>query len=278
MDPIVTGSLIGAGGGLIGGMLGQDASRDATNAQKEMARHNIRLQKEFAKNGIRWKVADAKAAGLHPLAALGASSSSFSPVGIGGGPDTSMANAVASMGQDIGRAVQSTRTAEERLLSNLAISNAEADLQGKQLDNQIRASQLQKMSAVGPPLPSAAGPGVLGSGDAFNVNPAQLTASSNANPGLEAGIVNDVSYVRSTDGSVSIAPSKDVKERIEDQLVPELMWALRNQVLPFVGGNVPPKPPRDWLPKGASSWWWNGVKYVPISGKSPTFKERFTNW
>ena len=35
--------------------------------------------KQFAKRGIQWRVHDAKKAGLHPLAALGAQTTSFSP-------------------------------------------------------------------------------------------------------------------------------------------------------------------------------------------------------
>ena len=45
------------------------------------------LQREFAQNGIRWKVADAEAAGIHPLAALGAQTTPYQPVSIGGGLD-----------------------------------------------------------------------------------------------------------------------------------------------------------------------------------------------
>lgn len=45
---------------------------------------NIQQQREFAQKGIRWRVSDAKKAGIHPLFALGANTASFSPVA---GPD-----------------------------------------------------------------------------------------------------------------------------------------------------------------------------------------------
>ena len=44
------------------------------------------MQRQFAKHGIRWKVQDAKAAGIHPLAALGVSPSQAAPTAVGGDP------------------------------------------------------------------------------------------------------------------------------------------------------------------------------------------------
>lgn len=56
-------------------------------AQKEMNYANMELQKEFAQNSIQWKVQDAKKAGIHPLAALGASGYTAAPSFVA--PDTS---------------------------------------------------------------------------------------------------------------------------------------------------------------------------------------------
>ena len=66
------GSAIGAVGSIAGGLIG------ANNAQS-VAGMNYEAQKEFAQNGIRWKVEDAKRAGIHPLYALGASTQGYSP-------------------------------------------------------------------------------------------------------------------------------------------------------------------------------------------------------
>lgn len=56
----------------------------------EQRAQNVEQQKEFAKNSIQWKVADAKAAGLHPLFGAGLSGSSFSPNPITVGDGTSI--------------------------------------------------------------------------------------------------------------------------------------------------------------------------------------------
>lgn len=50
-----------------------------SQAQLEMNEANLAAQKEFAQHGIRWKVEDAKQAGLHPLFGAGLTGASFSP-------------------------------------------------------------------------------------------------------------------------------------------------------------------------------------------------------
>ena len=77
-------------GGAIGGALGLIGAGQSQASAERLNQLNYEHQKEFAQNGIRWKVADAKAAGLHPLAALGASTASYSPSAvIGDSPDYS---------------------------------------------------------------------------------------------------------------------------------------------------------------------------------------------
>lgn len=89
-------------GDIAGGMM---AARSAESA----ANKNADLQREFAKNSIRWRVADAKAAGIHPLAALGSQGISASPVYVGSG-DAGLSAA----GQDIGRAISAAATPAEK--------------------------------------------------------------------------------------------------------------------------------------------------------------------
>lgn len=64
-------------GGLTGIDFGRSDREDRANAQFDQ---NMAMQKEFAQMGVRWRVEDAKAAGLHPLAALGVQPSQSSPV------------------------------------------------------------------------------------------------------------------------------------------------------------------------------------------------------
>lgn len=155
---------IAAASSLIGGHLDRKQSQENSEA-------NIAMQREFAQQGIRWRVADAKAAGIHPLYALGASGASFSPsVNVG-----SMGPALASAGQDIGRAFAATASQRERegvvqyqrsreaAADRMAIERHNVQLEGLSLENELRRLQIRReLSQVGPPFPSA----VSGSGGA----------------------------------------------------------------------------------------------------------------
>lgn len=135
-----------------------EANRQAL-ADKEQDRE---LQREFAKSGIQWRVADATAAGIHPMYALGAQTPSYTPsavqIGVPGvvpevAADTT-SGALASMGQDLSRALTATRSQRDReaayasTLQGLALEKAG-------LENQLLATQIAKLRGqVGPPIPS----------------------------------------------------------------------------------------------------------------------------
>lgn len=149
------GELISAGAGLLGGLFGK-------SSQEKANRQNIEFQKKFAQKGIQWRVADAKAAGIHPLAALGASTASFSPSVVG---DTSLGSAIGQAGQDLGRAFNATRTSDQKL-GDLQLQIAQEQLKGLRLDNGGKAisnasaaSQAVRNAQVGPPFPSVSGSG-----------------------------------------------------------------------------------------------------------------------
>lgn len=54
--------------------------RENQRYQRQQDTLNRQMQYDFAQNSIKWRTADAKSAGIHPLAALGVSPSSASPV------------------------------------------------------------------------------------------------------------------------------------------------------------------------------------------------------
>lgn len=170
-------ALIAAGASLAGGLLSRDSARDQRNT-------NTELQREFAQNGVRWKVEDAKAAGIHPLFAMGASTHSFNPVAI----QDSMPAAVASMGQDISRAVEAGSSTGERAMRKIQLRNLQ--LQGDLLQEQIAASQHAR-SAGNPPFPGAEAFPVRSDGivtsDLVKVRPAEITSSRLEEPSIEAG-------------------------------------------------------------------------------------------
>lgn len=147
--------LLSAGTSLLGGFLARDAQKDANDravAEKEKDRA---LSREFAQNGIRWRADDARAAGIHPLAALGASGSSYSGSSMSFAPESGLATGLAAAGQDIGRAVNATRSAGER---DQAFNKTVRDLtvQRMGLENELLASKigLAKSAQTNPPAPT----------------------------------------------------------------------------------------------------------------------------
>lgn len=116
--PLIIAGAIGAGASLLGGLKG---SKDAQKARESDAA----LQREFAQYGIRWRVEDAKAAGLHPLYAMGAQSlPSFQP----SFQTDTMGPAIADAGQNVARAIGAQMTAEERQQHALGLRLLESQI------------------------------------------------------------------------------------------------------------------------------------------------------
>lgn len=137
------GPLVAAGSSLLGGLLGRSHQEDMI--AREHQRQDTSIQR---------RVADAKAAGIHPMFALGANVSSPS-VSVGGDP---MASALSSMGQDLSRAARagmnSGQRAEGDEIQLLALERAK-------LGNELLRSQIASINArtaqggqVGPPIPT----------------------------------------------------------------------------------------------------------------------------
>lgn len=155
------GDLISAGLNFVGGMMNRSAQEEA-NAQnmalqREFAQKNLDQQREFAQQGVRWKVEDAKAAGLHPLAALGANTSSFSPITVGSDTVKAPTLDMGSMGQDIGRAVNAATTSEEKADAYTAKLKT-LQLERGELENSLLKTQIMRANQPAgrqPSMPSA---------------------------------------------------------------------------------------------------------------------------
>lgn len=263
-------------GGAIGGALGLIGAGQSQASAERLNQLNYEHQKEFAQNGIRWKVADAKAAGLHPLAALGASTASYSPSAvIGDSPDYSF---LKDMGQGIDRAMDAKATRQERAereQKENALFNEE--LKGKQLQNQEtetriesmkwdmamelarNAAQSARIQQQVPPMPSLLPDGSLMSGQfdatspgGIETKPAEIVVNEPGRPGQERGSVSELGFTRTNDGGYAPVMSKDAKDRLDDDFIGSSLWHLRNS-LPAAFDAERVMPPRSWLPKG-SEW------------------------
>lgn len=153
------GSIIGAGAKLLGGIFGNNEQEKINQEnianQNAINQQNIAEQEKFAQTGIQWKVADANKAGINPLAALGASTNSFSNVvGSTSVASNALGEAMGDAGQQLGRAVaaaspQAQRQAElENKLLEAKIANVNSDT----VKNTADASQMAtRLGAPGLP-------------------------------------------------------------------------------------------------------------------------------
>lgn len=92
---------IGAGISAVGSFLSGRENREMSRWQ---FRANQAEQRNFAQRAIRWRVADAKAAGLHPLYALsGGALPTYSPVFPSGDTGSASGDALEGMGATIGK-------------------------------------------------------------------------------------------------------------------------------------------------------------------------------
>jgi hypothetical protein len=249
-------------GSVVGGLIG-------ANSAQQSQQFNYGAQKEFAQNGIRWKVEDAKRAGIHPLYALGASTASYSPVqGYSG--DYGISDAFSQMGQGVARAAQAKMTKEERDredarqemqdVFNLARFNMEQRRQEaeiKLIDSEIArnkaASEVAlRSTAVPPAMPS--GPTLIpGQGNAPATGTKDAPYWDRSIP--QMGFSHDASG-----RLVDVIPSDDYASRTEDKFIVEwLPWvqaAWRNFKAKSFGTPV-------------DGYWWHGDDkgYLPYPPK-----------
>lgn len=249
-------------GGVGGSLLGADAQRKSdTKAREQQQRQfdeNIRQQREFAQMGVQWRVQDAVSAGLHPLAGLGMSGSSFTP---GQTPDTrsfSEYDHYRNIGQDLGRAISSTRTKEERAFEQAKLENAF-------LQNDLLRAQISTISnASNPGFPSSDGRyPVSGQGDSIGLvdsQPDRSTVTYRDAPYQEAGFPGDVKFYATRGGAVPQIPQQ-LSESFESDAVGRWLWNLRNRISPNLEkGNLNvQKPAKSSLPKGAHQWVWDST-------------------
>lgn len=264
-------------GAVLGGAMGGSIQSGYEN-EKQFARdrelmnyqyyRNEKLQKEFAKKGIQWKVSDAKKAGIHPLAALGAATYNASPAFVGGSsPMVNRAADMAELGQNISRAAAAESTAHQRKLMDLQLESAQYDTEMKKME--VISARRNLTGQVGPGLP-----------DSVKHVPAEITSHAKGRKNIEAGSVTSTGFARGPKGTLTPVPSKDVKERIEDQFIPEMVWSAQNYLGPTFGSTANKPPRKEWV-KGAKDYQWDARKmtWEPVfKGKARTPWQRLKRW
>lgn len=227
----------------VGGLLGRQSNEEQMEANRAQ-------QREFAQNSIQWRVNDARAAGIHPMYALGAPTMSPAiqtmqdPLGA----------SISSMGQDISRAMSANMAPEERNSGVIAALGVER----AGLQNELLRAQISRLRVgTGPGVPTVTDPYNTGvptndANDASRVtnDPNKITPGAGANPGMGPGANPDVDWIRTSDGGYTIAPSKPVKDRVEDMGIEPWLWSYRNRIVPYISGRQEPP----FAPPGGGHW------------------------
>lgn len=248
------GSIVSAVGSIAGGILG-------ANSAQNVAGMNYEAQKEFAQNGIRWKVEDAKRAGIHPLYALGASTQGYSPSG-GYTGDYGISDAAAHFGQGYERAQQAKMTKEERDKQDVrdAIQDMAAleDLNQKRRlnDAQIRLANSEifrnfalstnalRKTGLPPAMPGGLGGVIAGQGNSYATGQttpeiSSVVTSEKGTPSVQAGSPPDVRFYRTLSGGRAPLPTEDASDAMDAALGAGLQWSFRNNLVPWLANFFP---------------------------------------
>lgn len=248
------GGAIGGVGSIVGGIISGD------NAQA-IAGMNYEAQKEFAQNGIRWKVEDAKRAGIHPLYALGASTQGYSPTTAGYTGDFGISDAAAQFGQGFERAQQAKMTKEERDKQEVrdAIQDMAAleDLNQKRRmnDAQIRLANSEifrnfalstnalRNSGLPPAMPGGPGGVIPGQGESYATGQttpeiSEVVTSAPGLPSVQAGSPPDARFYSTATGRAPL-PTEESGDAMDAAFGSGIQWSLRNNLLPYLANFFP---------------------------------------
>lgn len=268
---------------LAGDYLGSEAAESANKrsiaSNEREAERDRQAQKEFAQMGIRWRVEDAKAAGIHPLAALGSGGASYSPTAVMTSPDMSKADFFQRTGQNVSRAISASLSSHERTMAALQLEREKK--QNQLLDLEILERQKQVLS----PGSSAGATTQPFSGDPVDVNDDVLAAKvwnalgfrgpapHRARMGQERGYRPDVSF-SNRDGVLVPQIPESLSESMEDDVIGKALWSLAHRVKPNFGAGR--MPPREDLPPGYKRWRWSFTKqgWIPEKRDYKTWFER----
>lgn len=186
---------------------------------------NRKSQKKFAREGITWKVNDAKRAGIHPLAALGANTMSFSPQYI----DSDLGAA----GQNIDRAIQAGK---DKQLRSLELRLKKAQVSAAESEALMRAEDVKDRQS-----------NISNGVQSVIEKPHEQTMAIDTHGAVAAGSSPSVSFYPTATKGIGSALSKDLKEVLEDS-PEELVESIKRAILNMTGSTAY-KPPRSYWKK-----------------------------
>lgn len=259
-------AVIAGGAAILGGAMANRSNRKAaasTNeTQLQIQAENTALQREFAQSGIRWKVADAKAAGLHPLYAMGTNTAQFSPaIPALTTPDQSgLGRGLAEAGQHVGRSIQAQQTADQRAITQATLSHLVAQTGKEDAMAAYYASEAarNRQSAFSS---SALPEGTVDIGPLVKNVPDEVIRHDPRDPARTAGVHPGTSTFTMPGGVRLRLPSEAMKNSIED--IPAMAW-------PFIFAESAKDDPSFW--RKIDNYFFNGAVSRDLSATEREWK------
>lgn len=229
--PFPWAAVIPAAASLVGGLISNRNNRN-------IADQNAELQREFAQHGIKWKVQDAKEAGLHPLFGLTGTTASFSPVTFSDALGPAVSDAGSQVGsylaneqrrrdekreRSIERQVQMDQIilGQQRLRSQIHVDTAQANYY-----NALAADVSRKRNGAGatPAFGVTSDPDTIstqqGSG-LVQVVPPEIKTHDPGNPSIEAGTTRPLWVIEDAGrGLKSVRMNEEAAEAWGDLVAP----------------------------------------------------------
>jgi hypothetical protein len=246
---------LGASLPIVGDIINYNTSKRRYNYARQDAYHD----RERDDTQIQRRVADAKKAGIHPLAALGAGSMYSPGTIVGGNYQADMSN----MGQNISRALSKSMSGHQQKI-------ASEQLKSLQLENDFKRIEIQKSQRE---LGDSNEKGLPGINETL---PSKRDSHHSSKVHQESASTPSVKWYKNADRSLSPIPAGEAKKGMEDMLPAESSWLVQNYIKPIFASKQEynrAKPPKSKLPKGAKDWEFrlNPPRWVPIyQGKSRT--------
>lgn len=272
---LTNAALISGGSSLLGGFLQSRSDKKTQALNLEQQRLDRQFQLDFAQQGIRWRVEDAKQAGIHPLYAMGASIPAYSPSAQTVGGNTNAFQGLAKAGQDVGNAVARSQTKGTReLVTMQRLQIVEQSLKNEQLQAQILRD---KKAASTPAFPDANQPPgsleAMGAATPPSVKlvPSEIEASIKGDPGTQAGTIPATRFMRNIDDTYQRVPAEKAKEAMEENMFLTALYNWRTYGIPIFVSGAEGRPPPVPAPKG-QEWAYNKIgaswETVPIGSRS----------
>lgn len=288
----IAGAGIGLIGNLAGGIFGSSSASAANAANMAIAREQMNMQREFAQQGLSWRVQDAIRSNVHPLYALGFQGPSPTPVSAGQQPtDYSF---MGRMGQDIGRAVQATMTAKDRVADAMLRTEQALRLNNMGLQNELLAAQIRRANGqIGPPMPAlgSRSPGGVLSGDAqasvwgpHEMKPPEVSSPMPGYRSVEAGPVRPQAQWGWLPDGRGVQPFPAKLPGLEDDGMLQAEWYLRNRLNPWLHQERSSSRaglPHDKIWPGSTGAYWDENKggwYPLYAGEYPPDRYNPGSW